>query len=364
MSCAESDSDDEPTFTAAPNLPVMSQAETAFEEERAPARYGTSSAVPVSFEAPTSIKASTASVKATESSFVMPAMGFMAAAEEDSDEEVAPPTKLLNTSASSTVKPAPTKAAVSTPVVATAPTLSALGFMAYEESDDEDPPVPVATKNVLARPPIPASCPVVAPPPPPAPPLAAATPRPPPPSTTLTTVLAEQQPVMLPKPPVPPPAPKLQDSKTAPSLSLPSVPTTSLTATERANALATVRAKTPELLSPSALRQALKTVENEFQISKSELLSNLYYETKRTPMGRVMFERYKSSDASISVLAMQTMCYEFGVYLSLEQMGDSVQKYASLPEGEMIYQDFMIWWLQNEQIRYAPSIRFIVPLIN
>ena len=107
----------------------------------------------------------------------------------------------------------------------------------------------------------------------------------------------------------------------------------------------------PINLSPSMLRQALQNIETEFSVNKADLLGNLYLETRRTPMGRVIFEKYKSSDLTIDPHAMQRLCYEFGVYFSAKDVEDSVRRIASLPGGTMIYQDFMIWWLQNEAIR-------------
>jgi hypothetical protein len=112
----------------------------------------------------------------------------------------------------------------------------------------------------------------------------------------------------------------------------------------------------PVALTPAMLRKALQTVEVEFQINKADLLQNHYLETRRTPMGRVIFEHYKSSELTISPQAVQALCYDFGVYVSVEDVGEAMKKYASLPGGTMIYQDFLIWWQQNEDIRYASKI--------
>jgi hypothetical protein len=101
------------------------------------------------------------------------------------------------------------------------------------------------------------------------------------------------------------------------------------------------------------LRQALQSVELEFQVDRALLLSSLYPETRKNPLAKVIFDRYKNTElVAVEPQSMQAMCYEFGVYYSMKEMLESVKKYASLPGGALIYQDFMIWWLNNEQIRY------------
>jgi Ca2+-binding EF-hand superfamily protein len=112
----------------------------------------------------------------------------------------------------------------------------------------------------------------------------------------------------------------------------------------------------PVALTPAMLRKALHAVEIEFQINKADLLQNHYLETRRTPMGRVIFEHYKTSELTISPHSVQALCYDFGVYVSAEEVGEAVKKYASLPGGTMIYQDFLIWWQQHEEIRLVYSL--------
>jgi hypothetical protein len=110
------------------------------------------------------------------------------------------------------------------------------------------------------------------------------------------------------------------------------------------------------IFSSTALRKPASNTELDLQINKSELLQNFYLETRRTPMARVIFEQYKSSDLTIGLPAMQRLCYDFGVCMSATDMEDAVRKYASLPGGTMVYEDFTAWWAENEAIRYVKRI--------
>ena len=118
----------------------------------------------------------------------------------------------------------------------------------------------------------------------------------------------------------------------------------------------------PPALSPGMLRKALQSIETEFQVNRSELLQHLYLETRRTPMARVIFEHYKSSDLTIDPSAIHRLCYDFGVLSAAQNTADGVRKYASLPGSTMIYQDFLQWWQAREDIRCVPflSVRLIL----
>ncbi|KAJ1426261.1 hypothetical protein B484DRAFT_450772, partial [Ochromonadaceae sp. CCMP2298] len=101
-------------------------------------------------------------------------------------------------------------------------------------------------------------------------------------------------------------------------------------------------------MTPRELRRTLQIIESELIIGPGLLLKSL--KTKaQTPLGKVVFDRYKSTLLSIDPLSIQELCYDYGHYVDLQGVVRGVAKYASLPRSVMIYHDFAIWWSNNTQ---------------
>jgi hypothetical protein len=190
-------------------------------------------------------------------------------------------------------------------------------------------------------------------------------------ATAAVNELVEGEEVGVPAPPqsqAPAPAPPVSVCVSAPAP--PPAPPAPMATTVAAPAppppqpRASTQAPAPPVLpahatfSPAALRKPAPNTELDLQINKSELLQNFYLETRRTPMARVIFEQYKSSDLTIGLPAMQRLCYDFGVCMSATDMEDAVRNYASLPGGTMVYEDFTAWWVENEAVRYIKCVTF------
>lgn len=101
------------------------------------------------------------------------------------------------------------------------------------------------------------------------------------------------------------------------------------------------------------------TQENPFRSSLSGqskdtggvLLGKMFHEVKNKPLVRVVFDLYCRKDTHhMDVKALHMMCYDFGVYYSTTQIKSDVRKYAT--DGiTLCYEDFMVWWRQNERFR-------------
>lgn len=81
------------------------------------------------------------------------------------------------------------------------------------------------------------------------------------------------------------------------------------------------------------------------------LTGKLYKETKNKPLVRIVFDTYCLDDKTIDVGALQEMCYDFGVYYSLQALRLAVTGFASSGDDVMSYDDFMVWWRSNEKFR-------------
>lgn len=74
-------------------------------------------------------------------------------------------------------------------------------------------------------------------------------------------------------------------------------------------------------------------------------------ETK--PLVRQIFERYEKNKCGwISLSNLQELCYDFGTYLSEEELHLAISEIDVDRDGRLTYEEFMVWWRTNDQFRY------------
>ena len=57
------------------------------------------------------------------------------------------------------------------------------------------------------------------------------------------------------------------------------------------------------------------------------------------------------SCCDLVAMRRQTFCYEFGTYISLQELAPSVKRFDSQKTGHLSYDDFMVWWRANPTYR-------------
>lgn len=70
------------------------------------------------------------------------------------------------------------------------------------------------------------------------------------------------------------------------------------------------------------------------------------------PLVRIVFEKYdKSNSGSISIEELQELCYDFGTYLSTDDLRVAMRELDKDGDGCLQYEEFMVWWRTNDRFR-------------
>lgn len=80
-------------------------------------------------------------------------------------------------------------------------------------------------------------------------------------------------------------------------------------------------------------------------------LGQMQVQLKNLPLVRILFDRFSSDEKVVTPSGLQSLCYEFGVYFTYEEIVKTVQYFDSRDVGTLSYDDFMVWWRTNEQFR-------------
>ena len=80
---------------------------------------------------------------------------------------------------------------------------------------------------------------------------------------------------------------------------------------------------------------------------------------KCPPLSRLVFEKYdKDGSMSIDGNEFAEMCYDMGNYLSPEQLTNALLQIDSNGNGDIDYEEFVVWWKQGEVYFFTDSIQF------
>ena len=68
------------------------------------------------------------------------------------------------------------------------------------------------------------------------------------------------------------------------------------------------------------------------------------------PLVRIVFEKYdKNGSGSLNVMELQELCYDFGTYLSTDDLRLAMRDLDTDGDGMLSYEEFMVWWRTNDR---------------
>jgi hypothetical protein len=99
---------------------------------------------------------------------------------------------------------------------------------------------------------------------------------------------------------------------------------------------------------PSNPSHAAPTQQN--QTFHQDVSTPAFGETK--PLVRQVFEKYeKNRSGWISLSDLQELCYDFGTFLSEDELTLAISEIDVDRDGRLSYEEFMVWWRTNDQFR-------------
>lgn len=70
------------------------------------------------------------------------------------------------------------------------------------------------------------------------------------------------------------------------------------------------------------------------------------------PLVRIMFEKYDhGSKGSLDIMELQELCYDFGLYLSTDDLRTAMRGLDTDGDGSLQYEEFMVWWRTSDRFR-------------
>lgn len=94
------------------------------------------------------------------------------------------------------------------------------------------------------------------------------------------------------------------------------------------------------------------------QPAHHEISSPTFGETK--PLVRQVFEKYeKNRSGWISLSDLQDLCYDFGTFLSEDELTLAISEIDVDRDGRLSYEEFMVWWRTNDQFRYSLFLKLL-----
>jgi hypothetical protein len=70
------------------------------------------------------------------------------------------------------------------------------------------------------------------------------------------------------------------------------------------------------------------------------------------PLVRIMFEKYdRGCKGSLGLMELQELCYDFGLYLSTDDLRVAMHDLDTNGDGSLQYEEFMVWWRTSDRFR-------------